>query len=411
MVKVFCDKPRRLKDVWIAVLCRDDQFYRYFRAGVMRHAKELGLKRIWLTNEDEIRRIERESPDDLDSLSVIGHVWDHTTLLNIVKARVPCVLTNISNPNLRIKRIRDSVALCSTDNAAVGRMAADYFLKKGRFRHFAFAGVTGDPGWQWWSDMRFDGFSRALAKAGHRADFHNMAQSSFARGPRAAQPIDASWLKDSHKPLAVFAANDEIARDIVTACTVARIRIPEDVAILGVDNNPLICATATIGISSIAMPIEWLGYEALSILGRMLRGERLGGRTILCPPSHIEERQTTRAAPVHDAFVTKALAFIETNASRDLTVPDVVAVCGASRRYVEQRFKLLTDRTVLETIHEARLARVCDLLRGSDDPINFIAAKTGYTNVSGLCTLFKRRFGIGMREYRAKARIAGLEVS
>ena len=175
-------------------------------------------------------------------------------------------------------------------------------------------------------------------------------------------------------------------------------------AILGADDDPALCETAPVAISSVALETVRLGRRAMALAEQMLRGERPETTTVLCPPSHVAERASTSAAPLADLFVGKAVDFISAHAREPIGVADVVAACGTSRRFLEKRVKSLTGRTILETIHEKRLGAVVEMLRDTDVALAAISDRLGFSTPSSLGSQFRRRFGRSMREYRAELR-------
>ena len=391
-------KNREIKNTWIEVLGGANQFDRDFRNGVLKYAKENGFKRVRLTDENEFARIWENHPAGLDDFAIVGHMWNEGVLRAIIARGVPCVLTNSFDFALESFYGDENVVRCATDNEGIGRMAAEYLLGFYRFSRYAFVGVSDDPAWQGWSSLRHQAFAKALMAKGYTSLSYDMKPSG--RSPDEVLHLFADWISTLPKPLAIFACNDEVARDVVMACDIARITVPDDVAILGVDNDETVCNTAALGISSIALQTDRLGYEALFMLERMLCGEKLDGRTILCPPSHVVERQTTRTSPLQDVFVARAVDYIARNADSKMEVADVAVFCGVSRRFIEKRFKSLTGRTILENIHQKRLEHVKSLLRDTDAPISVIGFKAGFENIPSLCALFKSTFGMSMREFR-----------
>ena len=142
----------------------------------------------------------------------------------------------------------------------------------------------------------------------------------------------ASFAAPLPKPLAIFGCNDLAARHAALCCAELGLRIPDDVAILGADDDPALCETAPVAISSVALETVRLGRRAMALAEQMLRGERPETTTVLCPPSHVAERASTSAAPLEDLFVGRAVDFISANADRAVSVVEVAAACGTSRR-------------------------------------------------------------------------------
>ena len=170
-------------------------------------------------------------------------------------------------------------------------------------------------------------------------------------------------------------------------------------AILGVDNDPAFCETAPVGLSSVSLETVRLGRRAMGLVAQMLAGERPETSAVFCPPSHVAERASTSAAPLADLFVGKAVDFISANADRAVSVVEVAAACGTSRRFLERR---------LETIHAKRLALVEDLLRKPDLSIQAVAIRAGFVDASSLCSLFRRVHGCSMGEWRARRKLTTL---
>ena len=397
------------KDSWIEVIDGENEFDRNFRAGVLRAAGEAGFVRVRLVPEGQLHEDWKDPDFRAGPPAVIGALWDRALLRELRRAGVPCVLTGVREGEGTTRA--ENRAVCSTDNRAVGRMAAEYLLGPGRFRSFAFA-PAGFEEWgaqAWWIRRRAEAFAATLAAAG-KTPAPPLPIPSLVRGAgRIARDAFREWAEPIPKPLAIFAANDLFARQIAVLCDLAHVRVPDEIAILGVDNDATLCETAATPLSSIALETGRLGREAFSLAVRMLRGERLSGIVSLCPPSHVAERRSTSAAPLEDAFVARAVDWISAHAEVPMEVPDVVAACGTSRRFLERRMRTLTGRTILETIHEKRLGAVVRRLRDTDEPAGLVSDKLGFSSPAALSALFHRRFGRSMRDFRADLRRLPLE--
>lgn len=390
----------------IAISSAGGYFDRYFTAGALKYAKEHGVSDLWLTEEVAVARVVREAPDELPRLAVLGNVWDADTIRKLARRKVPCVLTNVSNPTLREPGVRERICVCSTDNLAIGAMAADYFRSSGRFESYAYVGITNSADDRWWVSARHEGFRDSLSDYGiHTEAFHI---DRLDKHPSSAPKRMRHWLAGLPKPAAVFACNDHAAHDIIASAVAEGVKVPGELSVLGVDNNLQVCENSPVAISSIVRSTEWLGYRAMELLVRMMRGEESGGRTLLCPPVRIEERESTKRTSHEDVFVRRVREYVEANVSKNISTADIVKMCGASRRFVEQRFRTLTGRTLHEMVQGIRIDRVKIMLRDTDAPMGLIASECGFRSVSGLCTVFKRIEGIGMREYRRQSRFGGI---
>ena len=397
------------KDAWIEVLSGENEFDRTFRAGVLRAAREEGFGRTCLSTEDDFREDFGSPAFRRNAVAVIGAVRDQGLLRDLARHGVPCILTGMRE-GAASSPARNRV-VCSTDNLAVGRMAGEYFLGLGRFRSFAFFGGRGNNESQnWWINRREKGFTASLAAAG-KFNVGRFGSLPASLGADEMARTFAAWAAAFPKPLAVFAANDIFARDAAMLCELAGLHVPDEVAILGADNDRVLCESAATPLSSIALETERLGREAFALALRMLRGEMLRGRIALCPPSHVAERKSSSDAPLQDLFAAKAVDFISAHAREPVSVADVVAACGTSRRFLEKRVKSLTGRTLLETIHEKRLGAVVERLRDTDEPIGVISDALGFSCQASLCTIFRRRFGCSPREFRADPGTVQIEQS
>ena len=387
------------KDAWIFLVCGENERERRFAEGALREACERGIRRVEVMgHEGDLGDILVNADFRRCPFSVVGYVHDGDILRGLERRAVPCVL--FGKPDGTAAR-RGGV-VCATDNRAIGRMAADYFAGQRRYAAAAYLETVPWRDAEDWARERREAFEAALRDHGLAyAGVHVLIRGGYS--PLLMRDRFAAFAAALPKPLALFACNDEAARYAALCCAGMGLRLPEDVAILGVDDDPAFCETAPVSISSVALETVRLGRSALSVALAMLRGETPDRTMILCPPSHVAERASTSAAPLEDLFVGRAVDFISANADRALSVDEVATACGASRRYLERRFRALTGRTILETIHAKRLALVEDLLRRPRLSIQAIALRAGFVDLSSLCSLFRRAHGCSMRAWR-KAR-------
>ena len=357
--------------------------------GILRFARERGWETvIAMRREDGPRGVELRR-GELDGL--------------FVGMRSPFGLDRISRrwgvPTVAFDvRIRSDVAaslLC--DNASVARLAAEHLLSRG-FREFAFVGEeTGIA----WSRERQAAFRRELAVRGLRCAVYPELPAAQGRDLALARRNLAAWLARLPRPVAVFAAYDIRARHVLEACREAGLAVPDDVAVLGVDDDPLLCETASPAISSIAMDTEDAGYRAAAALAAAMRGETPAERVILFRGVRVASRASTAHFVGRDALVARLLARIA-GGGENLSVDDLLAETGVSRRTLELRFRAETGTTPGRAISEAKLARARDLLRTSSLTQEEIAAACGFCDASHMGHLFRRRFGAPPSAFRAR---------
>jgi LacI family transcriptional regulator len=290
-----------------------------------------------------------------------------------------------------------------TDHLAVARLAADFFLQSG-FRHFAFCGYRGLP----FSDRRAVAFADCLSARGLRAREISLAparkpvrhiQATEQLGIAAERKI-ARWLLEQARPLAVFACNDICAQQVLNACREHRIRVPEEVAVMGVDNDDVLCSLCDPPLSSIEPDTERLGYESAALLDAMMSGEKPGPPTILIPPARLVERTSTDVIAIEDQITVQALRFIRDRVGEGIAVKDVLRHVNRSRTDIEQRFRSRLNTTVRGEILRRRLDRVCRLLQETGFGLEEIAKKSGFATAAHLCRLFQKHFRQTPTQYR-----------
>lgn len=287
-----------------------------------------------------------------------------------------------------------------TDSVAIGTMAAEHFLDRG-FQHFAYCGLNDFV----WSRGRGDHFARRLAQSGFEVSVYHHpapAEGRPARNDRNEQNLIADWLRTLPKPVAVMCCNDDRALQVIEACKLANCEVPDQVAVLGVDNDVLVCDLADSPISSISLNTEGAGYEAARLLDRLMKGEPMAGQGIGVSPTHIVTRISTDVLAMNDPDVSAALQFIRRNPNRLIQVDDVVDATNVSRRVLEKRFKTILRRSVHQEIRRVRVNNIVQLLIGSDMNITEIALHAGFDGVEHIARYFRKETGMSLRDYRKK---------
>jgi LacI family transcriptional regulator len=285
-----------------------------------------------------------------------------------------------------------------TESQAIGCMAAEHFLDRG-FQHFAYCGLDDFA----WSRGRGQHFKQRLVQAGFEVNTYRHPAGNKAAGTdKNEQNLIAEWLRSLPKPVAVMCCNDDRALQVVEACKQANYEVPDRVAVLGVDNDVLVCDLADPPISSISLNTEGAGYEAARLLDRLMKGEPMGGQVIGVSPTHIVTRMSTDVLTVSDPHVAAALQFIRRNPNRLIQVSDVVEATDASRRVLEKRFKAVLRRSVHQEIRRVRVGHIVQLLIGTDMSITEIALHGGFDGVEHIARYFRKETGMSLRDYRKK---------
>ncbi len=283
-----------------------------------------------------------------------------------------------------------------TNNNAISRLAADHLMGRG-FQHFAYCGYrrTSTNGW---SEEREREFSTHLRGRGFGCDIYRGRWSSL----RWADVEDAfcAWLLSLPKPLGVMAANDSLARQVLEACRVCGLQVPEQVAVIGVDNDEILCRLCTPLLTSIEQGAQRIGYEAARLLDAMMLGNWPDNQRYVIDPVGVLTRRSTDVFPVNDAQVANAMNFIREHACDGIKVPRVVAAVNASRSGLEARFKAALGKTLHQAIRGVQLERAKSLVSETNLSPKEIAAATGFKSVQHLSSLFRSEVGVPPGAYR-----------
>ncbi|HBO43584.1 MAG TPA: XylR family transcriptional regulator [Planctomycetaceae bacterium] len=295
--------------------------------------------------------------------------------------------------------------MLDTDSRQCARLAADHFLSRG-FRHMGYCGYPGIS----FSDERGRHFAEYLASLGHetfvfdhavkeRAGDHIIARE---RGGELSERNVAPWLRSLPKPAAVFACNDIRGRQVLASCERAGLNVPDDVAVLGVDNDEVICDLSIPPLSSIEPDTRRLGYEGAAMLDRLMAGELPPDGVILIPPRAVRVRPSTDVLAVDDRETAAALRYVRNHACEGITVGVVARRLALSRTTLDRRFRRLLGRGVKAEIDRIRVQRAKQLLDETDYKISVVAEMAGYGLAPQFVTAFKRLVGCTPGAYRAR---------
>ena len=282
-----------------------------------------------------------------------------------------------------------------TDCEMIGRMGAQHFLDRG-FQHLAYCGM-GDV---FWSERRQKGFTKAVMQAGCKIHVYPLPRTKRNRAWSKEQAIIAKWLRQLPKPVAVMACTDDRARDVVEACQLAGLPVPEEVAVLGVDNDELVCDLAGVPISSVALNLQKAGYESAELLDGLMKRRKVGKRQVVVSPTHVEVRRSSDVFAVEDPHVAKALNFINNHVNEPLQVSDVARAMALSERHLYDRFQQTLGWSVGKQIVMMRTARICWLLENTKLSVREVALAMGLPGDSHLARYFERQKGVGPTEWR-----------
>lgn len=286
-----------------------------------------------------------------------------------------------------------------TDDRKIAQLAIQHFFEKG-FRHLAFCG-EGSFNWSRW---RRDAFVAEAKKAGINAlVFHVDDDSSGMTWPHARRRL-MRWLAELPEPCGLMAAYDSLARRLIDLCIQASRRVPESIAILGVDDDPLLCQLATPPLSSIVPDSEGAGYAAAEQLDSIMSGKKIKRLDTLLPPLGIATRQSTDTFAVEDKDVSVSAHYILAHACDGIQVDDIVKQTQLTRRALETRFKKALGKTPHALIIETRLSKAERCLRETTLTLEQIADRCGFEYPEYLSVLFKKHRNMTPGEYRQQHR-------
>jgi len=271
-----------------------------------------------------------------------------------------------------------------TDSTEIGRMAANHLLQCG-FRHFAFFGYAAENSRSRgeeleqtpWSRNRLESFTKRVVEAGFLPPAVFVLPAWETDWPKFRDQV-AHWLSKLPTPLGVMACNDDCAVQVVEACKLAGLAVPDAVGIVGADNDEVVCGLAEPPLTSVALNFERAGYEAAEALEKLMARSRPRSLHISVPATHLVARRSTDVVAVEDELLAKALRFIRNRVSRPNSVDEVAKAAGASRRVLERRFREGLGHSVLQEIRRVRTNEIARLLIETNWSIGRIADALGF---------------------------------
>ncbi len=288
-------------------------------------------------------------------------------------------------------------AYVSSDAEAVAGAAFDELVRQG-LGHFAYVPFVADP-CRAWSVRRGDVFARRARAHGATFSRFSVPTTTAAQRMRALR----TWLTALPRPCGVFAANDVVSECVRSICLVEGIGIPEEIALVGVDNRRDICESGGPTLTSVEQDFESCGYLSAQTLDRLLAGEDIRGQSLTFGVAQVVRRASTQRLPVCDGRVMRALEFIRRHATDRITSADVIAVMGCRRSCAYQRFRACLGHTILEEIRSRRIARVKELLRGGDHDLASLPDYCGFSSLVDLRRVFKAETGRTLTQWREKS--------
>lgn len=373
----------------ILVIDCTTEFDRKLLRGMMKYSKENGPWLFFRTPSDYKFENGREEwvaqwAKEWGADAIIGR-WDESKLDLLSKLDIPIVLQNTKSrsniySNLTGEYIR------------TGQMAAEYFRKK-FFTSYAFYGIKDVI----WSTEKGRGFrEEVLKEKSQYSQFEEDARTVYDR-----QKL-TEWLESLPKGTALFCCDDAHALTITETCKIAGISVPEDIAVLGVDGDDLICEISDPPISSIQLEVEHGGYETCRLLHQQILNKRREPFNVFISPSEIKERNSTLAFNISDPHIMSVVKYIDENYMCDIRMESIFKLVPLSRRSVEMRFKKATGMSIYQYLLNTRIEHFAYLLTTTDKPYIDLAYEVGFRDFANVTRTFRKYKGCTPLEHRKK---------
>ena len=350
--------------------------------GIAAYGVDCGAWQIHVEPQGEHRPL----PSDWVGDGIIARVSTAAVHRRLMRFRVPIVnVSAIELPGVDLPRI-------ANDLERAGILAAEHLLERG-FQHYAYVGGPQR------SDVAGQrrGFCKTLRQRGFSCHVRGIAEHPV---PEVKASALAIWIASLPRPLAVLARTHLQGRAVLDACRLARLQVPEDVAVLAGDDDPLLCEHCVPPLSAVDIATRQIGRAAATLLDSLMSGGPPAAAATLIPPVSIVARQSTEVLAVPDPELAKALGRIRQLACASIHVDDIVRSVAMSRRQLERGFRRLLGRTPAEEIRRLRIARARHLLASTDMPIAKVARACGFASAGYLSTAFRRTFGMSPLEFR-----------
>ena len=391
----------------ILLLDTTSPYHRKIAQGVANYAHEKGN---WCFHvvQDPMENLPYLEQDPLESLPDLRSFHADGIIAAFLSRKVTTRVKALNIPTVGIEgelgwgKLNPSIPFFATDNEAIGRLAAKHLIDRG-LKRLAFCGIPATR-FTAWSEQRQIAFEQCSREAGLPCSIFTGALAHDRKRLPLHKEL-AAWLKSLAKPVGLMACYDVRARHVLTACRELGILVPEDVAVVGVDNDELMCELTSPPLSSVEQGARRLGYQAASLLDQLLAGKKPPQIRHIVEPEGIVTRRSTDTLDISDLDVAAAVRFIQQNACSGIRVYDVVRAVAVARSSLEARFKTLMGRTIHAEIQRVQVERARQLIVAADMGLKQVAIEAGFAYVQHMTTIFRRHMGQTPGEYRKRSRV------
>lgn len=368
-------------------------FGRDFLLGVARYSRLHGPWSFHITPGDYKQVVPKMK--QWGGTGIIARISDKRIADAIISADVPTIAIGLTDEQMRPGSPLAKFSEISSDATDVSQLAAQHLLDR-QLTRFAYVGSEDRA----WSLRRERAYYDFLAERGFHPHIYRQPKRPADRIWEREQEFLAHWISELPTPIGLFACDDDRGREVLEACSLAGLHVPEDVAVVGVDNDEVFCELADPPLSSVALNAEAAGYRAAALLDEMMHGRVRKPQRMVVEALNVVTRRSTEIIAVEDPDIATALQFIHREQGRGISVEDVVQEVAVSRRNLERRFHDAIGRTILEEIQLVRLERAKRLLVETTYPVSKVATLAGFGSAGYFIQFFQKHIGKTPRKYR-----------
>lgn len=387
--------PRRLAEPHVAVCVDKSRSYgRGVLRGIADYLEQVGPWSMFV-DQYAVAQLDEAWLKRWRGDGILAYISNEAAARRLARSKIPVV--DVAG-SVRFQGLARVVA----DDRRIGELVGEHFLER-QFRRFAYVGPSGTVGESWPDESRFAGFIRTVGGDCCDRYVYPRNPGSLSGWEQEQQKL-AKWLTRLERPLGVMAYSDVQAREVLDACSRVGLSVPEEVAVVGVDNDEELCRLSRIPLSSVASNPQKIGFEAARMISRLMSGDGppFEASEVIVQPRYVVTRRSSDVTAVDDLVVARALSYIHQHASEPISIDDVARAVGLPRRSLYRRFADSLDRTPHQELQRARFQRVRRLLAETELPIAEVAHLSGFESGAYLCTCFKRIQGSTPGEFRER---------
>lgn len=330
----------------------------------------------------------------LDKIDASGAILREPTPSQVeyfFNRKIPLIISpKVANPQ---------IPTIHTNSEKIAQLAAEHFIERG-LKNFAYCGFKEMS----WSKHRYDYFAKEIQKRNYQVNNFYETVNKLINPTEKVLASFIDWLRSLPKPIGLMACNDDMGQIVLEICKMADFHVPEQIAVLGVDNDELTCELTDPLLSSIALDTEKSGFDAAHLLDKLMNGEKMNGQVIYQEPSRVVIRQSTDMMAIEDKDVAQAVRYVHEHYKEPIGVENVAGEVHLSSRHLYKKFMKTIGHSVFEEIKKNRINHICKLLTETDLSIYEITMSLGYTEIEHIARYFQKEMGMSPNEYRKKFR-------